>query len=498
MSLKKNIIASYVSQIYVTLIGIVIMPLYIKYMGAEAYGLVGFFALLQAWFNLLDLGLTPTIGRETARFRAGVGDALGFRQLFRALNSIFLLIAFIGGGGLFLFSGFIADDWLKVQDLPLAEVQLAVQIMVISVALRWISGLYRGVIIGAEMLVWLGGFNAVLATLRFVLVLPVMWHFGATPTVFFSYQLLIAILQIAILGFKTRLLLPVLDVQKNIGWSFAPVKPLLKFALTIAFTSSVWVLVTQTDKLVLSGILLLEEYGYFALAVLVASSIMVVGGPISNVIMHRMARLHAEGKHEELIRVYRNSTQLVSIIAGSAAIILACCAKPLLFAWTGDAQLASKAAPILRLYAIGNGFLAVASFPYYLQYAKGNLRYHLIGNIGMVVVLIPCIVFAGINYGGVGAGYVWLVMNGLFLLIWGAYVHKKLEPGLHCTWLISDVLKITLLPILIAFFTGTIDFELSERLENLFYVALVGCLITTCALLCSDLAKRALKCFEVV
>jgi hypothetical protein len=50
MSLKKNIAANYASQFYVTLIGIVMMPLHIKYMGADAYGLVGFFAMLQACF----------------------------------------------------------------------------------------------------------------------------------------------------------------------------------------------------------------------------------------------------------------------------------------------------------------------------------------------------------------------------------------------------------------------------------------------------------------
>jgi hypothetical protein len=43
MSLKRNILASYASQIYVTLVGILVLPLYLKYMGAEAYGLVGFF-----------------------------------------------------------------------------------------------------------------------------------------------------------------------------------------------------------------------------------------------------------------------------------------------------------------------------------------------------------------------------------------------------------------------------------------------------------------------
>ena len=71
MTLKKNLLANYASQIYVTVIGIVMVPLYVRYMGAEAYGLVGFFAMLLVWFNLLDMGLTPTVARETARFHGG-------------------------------------------------------------------------------------------------------------------------------------------------------------------------------------------------------------------------------------------------------------------------------------------------------------------------------------------------------------------------------------------------------------------------------------------
>lgn len=492
MNLKKNIIASYTSQIYVTIIGIVILPLYIKYMGAEAYGLVGFFAMLQAWFNLLDLGLTPTIGRETARFRAGVGDALAFRQLFRALSSIFLLVALIGGGGLFLFSGYIAEDWLKAQNLPLAEIQFAVQIMAISVALRWICGLYRGVITGSEMLVWLGGFNAVIATLRFVLVLPVMWRFGATPTVFFVYQLIIAILQIAILYTKTRYLLPGLNAQQRIGWSFSPVKPLLKFALTIAFTSSVWVLVTQTDKLILSGILPLEEYGYFSLAVLVASGIMVIGGPISGAIMPRMAKLEAEGNREEVIRIYRQATQLVAIIAGSAAVTLSFCAEPLLWAWTGDASLAKHAAPILILYAMGNGILVVAAFPYYLQYAIGNLRLHFIGNLILFFTLIPSIIWAATNYGAIGTGYAWLLVNVFYFIIWVSVVHHVITPGLHLKWLGKDVAVIFIPMAVIGLLLVSLDIALSTRLNGLCYITIFGFIVILIGSLLSSSVRNYL------
>jgi O-antigen/teichoic acid export membrane protein len=352
---------------------------------------------------------------------------------------------------------------------------VAVQIMAISVALRWMGGLYRGVVTGAEKLVWLSGFNALIATLRFIAVFATMWLYGFTPFVFFIHQLVVALLEVVGLFAMSTCLIPSRhNLEGAIGWSFHPVKPVLKFALTIAFTSSVWILVTQTDKLVLSGILPLAEYGYFTLAVLVASGIMVITMPISSAIMPRMARLHAEGKHAELIQIYRNATQLVSVIAGSAAITIAFYAEPLLYAWTGDRELAAQSTPILRLYAIGNGFLSLAAFAYYLQYALGNLRYHLIGNAVMVVTLLPTVIIAATYWGGVGAGYVWVAVNGLFLFAWVGYVHHKLQPKLHQVWIWNDIVCI-ILPV--AFVLGGvfyINVEFSSRLMAALYIIAIS------------------------
>lgn len=371
MSLRSNIAAGYASQLYATLIGILLVPLYVRYMGSEAYGLVGFFAMLQAWFNLLDLGLTPTIARESARYQGGAMSALDYRRLYRSLNVVFVGIAFAGGSVLFVMSGAIAQRWLKIGSLPTDDVALALQIMAVSVALRWMGGLYRGVVSGAERLVWLGGFNAFIATLRFVAVLATMWIWGFTPVVFFWHQLGVAALEALALLLKCVALLPAKDPTEGIGWSFKPIRPLIRFSLTIAFTSSVWVLVTQTDKLILSGILPLAEYGYFTVAVLAASGIMVLSGPISTAVMPRMARLYAEANHDEVRRLYDQSAQLVSVVVGSVGVTLIFCPESFLFAWSGNQDMTRAAAPILQLYAAGNCLLALGAFPYYLQYAGG-------------------------------------------------------------------------------------------------------------------------------
>lgn len=480
MSLKANIAANYASQIYTTLIGIVLVPLYLKYMGSEAYGLVGFFATLQAWFNLLDLGLAPTIARESTRYHSGAMSAVAYRRLYRSLSLVFIGLAVSGGGALFLMAGVLARRWLNIHDLPLAGVVGAMQIMAVCVALRLIGGLCRGVVSGSERLVWLSGFNAIIATARFGGVLASMWMWGFTPTVFFWHQLAVAALEvIGLLAMCHKLVPGSSRITERIGWSFRPIRPLLRFSLTIAFTSSAWVLVTQIDKLVLSGILPLTEYAYFSLAVLVAGGINIISGPISTAIMPRMARLHAEGKHDELRRVYNQAAQLVSVTAGSLAVALIVCAEPLLFAWTGNREVTATAAPILRLYAIGNGLLALGAFPYYLQYARGNLRYHLISNLVLVVLLTPAIIVAAMKAGGVGAGWVWVAMNALYLVFWVGYVHSKLEPGLHWNWLVSNVFMILLPTLLVGLVLGRLQPVLHSRVLEFVHVAAIA---TTCML----------------
>lgn len=447
MTLRKNILANYVSQIYVTAVGILMVPLYIKYMGPEAYGLVGFFAMLQAFFNLLDLGLTPTVARESARFNGGASSTLDYRRLVRALEGVFFGVALFGALLLFILATPIAGNWLNASLLSQSEIIPALQLMAIIIGLRWMCGLYRGVISGAERLVWLSGFNICVATARFVLVLPILMFIDSSPLMFFGYQLGVAVLELAGLSWMAYRIMPGVPAGQRIQWEWAPLKPVLKFSLSIAFTSSIWVLVTQTDKLVLSKILPLADYGYFTVAVLVASGIMIVSGPISSAIMPRMARLQAEHKHDELISVYRQATQLVSITAIPAALVLILFAPQVLWAWTGDDALVQRAAPALSLYAIGYAFLAVGAFPYYLQYAKGNLRLHLIGNAIFVLLLIPSIVWSATQYGMTGAGWAWLISNVIYFLFWTPLVHRRFAPGLHVGWLLNDIARPILLPL---------------------------------------------------
>ena len=493
MSLKRNILANYVGQIYVTLIGILFVPMYVKYMGAETYGLVGFYAMLQAWFQLLDMGLTPTMARETARFRGGAVDALSLRRLLRALEGVFIGIAVLGAFAMLMSSNFIASSWLKVQQLPLGEVQNAVQLMAIIIALRWICGLYRGAISGLEELIWLNGFNIVIATIRSILIVPFLIYVGSTPTHFFGYQVVVAVIEVAILVIQTYRLMPKTDVHQRLPWQWQPLRAVLKFALSIAFVNVVWVLVTQTDKLILSKLLVLSDYAYFTLAVLVASGITIISTPIGGALLPRMIKLNAEGDEAGLIRLYRNATQMVAVIAIPVTLVLAFFSEQVLWAWTGDAQIARKASQALMLYAIGNGILTLAGFPYALQFAKGDLKLHLIGNALFVVIFIPLLIYAAGKFGMVGAGYAWVIANLLPFLVWLPIVHMRFVKGLHSKWLLTDICAIGFpATIVAAVMFGTVTWS-NERISLVMEIITAGLVLLIVAVSCSTWARVTMK-----
>ncbi|MHC4521753.1 MAG: polysaccharide biosynthesis protein, partial [Planctomycetota bacterium] len=83
------------------------IPLYIRYLGMEAYGLIGLFAMLQAWLTLLDMGMAPTLSREMARFGGGSHSVQSIRDLLRSIEIIALIIA-----GLIALGIWAASRWL--------------------------------------------------------------------------------------------------------------------------------------------------------------------------------------------------------------------------------------------------------------------------------------------------------------------------------------------------------------------------------------------------
>lgn len=457
-SLKKNIIFNYIGQFYVAFVGVLVLPFYLRFLGAEAYGLIGFFTLLQSCMQLLDMGLTPTLSREVANMRGAEVARQRLATLLRSLEVIFIVIAIAVGVGVFLARHWLVQEWLTIQELDIELVEICIGLMGGMLAARCFSSLYRGGIEGYEHQVWLNQYNIVFSTLRFPGGLSVIWVADGSLLAFFMFQLVVSIAEVY--SIKIRLYKLVFGPEQVAArFSIAEIKRVLPFALGLAYTGGIWVLVTQLDKLLLSKYLPLKEYGYFSLVAVVSSAILLLSGPVSRAALPRMTVLLAQQKEYEMLALYRLATRFVVCIVAPVALVLSLFSYEIIYIWTGDSNAARWIAPVLPLFALGNGLLVIGAFQYYLQYAYGKLKIHVIFNTASAAVSIPLIVYAAIYYGAVGVGYVWLGLRVVSLLLWTPYVHRVFAAGLHVTWLLKDVL-----PAILASTAGALlVFYMSQR-----------------------------------
>lgn len=491
ISIKRNVAASYVGQIYAVLISVIMAPVYLSYMGTEAYGLIGFFTMLVGLIQLLDMGLTATVVRETALRRGGELSAGELRIFIRGLEIIFGTISITAAAAILLLSHQIATRWLKVHNLSTTDVQISIGIMGVLVPLRWVGGLYRGILIGFERMTWLAGYNILLATLRFVGVLAVFKLFGVNVKYFFAYQFVVSTVDLLGVWIMSRHLVGH-DEGTHKAFSWAPLRKRAAFSLTIAFVQTMGVLLTQTDKLVLSKSLPLAMFGIFSLAVAAAGVISVAGSPISQALLPRLTKLLAERQEDAAYRLYGAATQTVGVIIYPGVVALAFLAGPIFRAWTGHVDITHHAAIIMRLYAIGNGAGAFSMFSYYIQFARGKLRLHFIGTAIVVAVLIPAFIWSGIRYGGIGTGAAAAIVGCSYFLFWVPIVHARFLPGRHLDWLINDILSIAVPTTLMCWAISWIMPWPNGRFALMGYLALAGFLLLMTSILSSSFARATL------
>lgn len=473
-SLKANMIAGYAAQVYTALAGIVMLPFYLRFMGDEAYGLVAIFVMLQGWLLLLDMGLSPTMAREMAQFRAGAISRQDVRRLLHVLEAVFASVATVVAVAMILGARWLATHWLRLDHLPVAIVETSLMLMAPALALRLCSGLYRGAVSGLERIVWLSGFNAAIATVRYALVIPWFLVFGTSPIGFFAFQLAVAVIEVVTLRLYCHRMLHGIPGTVTSTLPPRPFRAILAFSVSIGLGASLWSVVSQVDKLILSRLLSLADYGYFSLAVVAASGVGLAAGPITFALSPRFAHLHAAGQGAALVDLYRRATQLVAIVAGSTGTMLVCFAGPVLWAWTGRTDLAQRAATTLALYAAGNAASAVATMGFFLQFAVGDLRLHVRGMIVMLGLLLPALAWATVQYGMVGAGAAWLGSNLLYLVVWTGVIHRRFVPGLHLRWLFGDVAQIAAPTLLLGIAVRTFIHLPESRLPLVVWLAGVG------------------------
>lgn len=483
MKIKRNIIFNYIGQFYNILIGVVMVPYYLKYLGTEAYGLVGFLALLQSWMSLLDFGMSPTLSREVAMSDTNQqAKKINFKSLVHSLESLFLLISLVIFILVFLFSGWISEKWLKVGSIDVNVVTHCIIIMGLIVGLRFITSLYNSGLLGAEHQVWVNNINIFFNTLRSIGSVFILHYISNDVELFFKYQLAVTAIALFIFGYKFY---NVLNLGRfKLFFSLTVFKPIIPFATGIAYTAGIWIVLTQSDKLFLSNILPLKEYGYFSIVIIIVNTVQQLIEPISQAIQPKMTRLISHGEINEMLTVYKKASQLMAIIMFSIVGVISAFSYEIIYFWTNNIQLAKWGKWVLFWYVIGNGVLAISGLQYMLQFAYGKIKLHVQYNTFFAIISLPIIMFTAYHYSALGVAILWFILRMVSFIIWVPIIHHKFAPGLHKKWLVEDILPIFVSSVIYLFFMKSLNLNFDSYGKLFTFITLiiigVGMILTNC------------------
>jgi O-antigen/teichoic acid export membrane protein len=437
VSLKANVVANILGQLWRALLNIGLLPIYIHYLGIESFGLIGIFAALQAWLSLLDLGLRPALNREMARFIGGSVEAEAIRDLLYSIALIGLAIAAAIATGIFLAAPWLAVHWIASKSIPVDVVQHALATMGLVVGIGFVENIYVGVLVGLQRQVMQNLITSLLAAVRAVGAIVILACVSPTIQAFFLWQGTVSLMSLGLVAYAVYHLLPA--GPRAARFSRTALAEIWPFASGIIRVVLLSTLLTHIDKLVLPRLLTLEAFGYYTLATSMANALFMAESPITAAFYPRFTELVGCGNVQELCRSYHYGAQLVAAMLGPAAAMLVIFGERVLVLWTSNHDLSLATAPLLAVLTIGTLLKSTASIPNALQLAYGWTALAIKVNVAAVAVVIPAFFLVVPTFGAPGAASLWAMVNLCYVTVFIALMHRRLLPDEMWRWYHDDM-----------------------------------------------------------
>lgn len=448
LTLRVNLAANLAGKIALSLLAFLFVPYYLDILGAEAYGLIGFFALLQATFLLADGGLSSAYTREVARISASSGVPQHLLDLTITLERLVFGIGVATMAAIIALSHLLALHWFQSTQLSVETKTNCVMLMGLIVGLQLPFLVYQGGLSGLQMHLRLNVLLVVIALLRGVGAIAALALISKKAEVFFIWQAAVSVIQL----FCARLLL-LISISNPEGkkgtFQLKLVLRLWRFSIGIFGTTVSGIVLMQLDKVILSKTLPLDIFGYYTLAGMLATIPLMVGQPINASIYPRFTQLVANDDTTNLVRLYHRVSQAMSLAVIPLGLTIAAFPETIMYFWSGNLQAAQNSSLIVSLLSVGYTLMALMLAPYSLQLAYSWTKLGFYLNIATIIVLVPILLVLISRFGGTGAAMVFILVYSLQIIVMIHVMHTRLLKQEKWNWYINDVGKPCLIAMLV-------------------------------------------------
>lgn len=431
--MMRNLLANLLGSVVSGALTLLFVPIYLRYIGAESYGLIGFFTSITTLLSLLDGGTGAAATRELARTaESSAAEQEHTRGLLNSLELLFWMLSCGLALTLTAAAPWIAHRWLHMESLSPATVTVCLRLLACTLALQWPNTLYAGCLVGLQRQIRCNLLTTASVALRCFGSVAALWWSPRVET-FFWAQMICSLVGVVAMRSAFWASYPGGRPAAG-GRRLGSLRPILGFSMGVSGVNALALVLTQSDKLVLSRMVSLSDLGRYTLAWNLAMQLSRVTTAVLSASYPRLTQLLASGQLDLLRHVYRRACLQISLGLLPAGFVLAAFAEQVVWLWTRQAELAAAVAPSLAWLTLGTLCNGLMTMPYALQLASGSTRLSLQTNL-VAAVLLPIWVYLGAQkFGLAGAASAWFVLNLLYLPSAGWLSHARFLPGVASWW----------------------------------------------------------------
>lgn len=428
--LGRSMLANIGGRAWTAVVQIAFMPVLLRLLGADGFGLIGVFLTLQAAALVLENAYAMTVNREISR-RRGTGEG-GIPAVLRTAEVLAWGTAALFALVLAVLAPLLAGVWVSAETLSDTALTTMLALMAPTLGLQLASGLYVGTLLAGGRHGTANALLATTATLRSGGAALVLLVVGGDVMTYFLWQIAVAGLHAAlgaVLAWRTaRKPAEPARVER------AHLRLFVSFGGGMLGIGLLGAVLTQMDRIVLVRWAGLETLGYYTFAAGLAGVLLYLAGPITQGVFPSLSAALGRGDRAEAGRVFALGTQILTVLAVPAGLVLAVFGREVVMVWTGDAALAARVAPVVALLAAGSTLNALVYLPSHLYLASGRTGLVAGFSGAMAVVLGVVLVPLVDRFGGLGAAAGWVGLNLAYVAVLAPLVLRRVLPGQVGAW----------------------------------------------------------------
>jgi len=360
---------------------------------------------------------------------------------------------------------FLAEYWFTKSTLSEDLISKCLQWMGLQSSFQFLTGYYNSGLIGLQKIKLSNSIAASTQTLRTVVLISLLM-INPQIELYFVFQAVMSFFSLIVTAYALYCILPKVDYLENPSsnqrktsgflsklakrYSHERFKACRRFAAGMAATTLATLALTQLDKVILSKMLSLEDFGYYTIAASIAAMLAKPASLVYGAALPRMTQLATNGDTATLNRIYFKSSSLVSWMVLPAAGILAGFSLPLISLYLQNAESASHIAPLASILVIGFALHSCTLIPYGLTLAYGWSKFGVYLGVFGSLIIVPLMIAATDFYGAIGAAFIWDLVCFSYVTIFMVVIHNKYLKGVLGRWYKDVMLLQALIMVLFA------------------------------------------------